>query len=131
MHTSAAKTADTTWGRAAKVLHLLGAALAAMLTLQTSDIVQVAVTPRLSLAPSQVTMHIHIPPNSDNRELRWTCAGSTAFYITGRRFLNGIDAPPEYVHVLKALPKGEYVCDALVFNFNDEPAVARAVFAVR
>jgi hypothetical protein len=131
MRTSVAKTAGTTWARAAKVLHLLGAALAAVLTLQTSDIVQVTVTPRLSISPSTVVMRIQIPPNPDNKELRWTCAGNSAFYISGRQPLNGDEAIPEYVRVLKALPKGEYVCDALVFNFNDEPAVARAVFAVR
>jgi len=104
--------------------------LAVALLLPPTTVVSVTVTPRLSLAPATVTLRIHIPPDADNRELRWTCAGDT-FSTSGGRSLAGAEAEPAYVRVLTDLPRGEYACDVRVFNQADEPAVARAQFSVR
>jgi hypothetical protein len=95
-----------------------------------SAFVTAVVSPKLSIAPATVTLVITIPPDAENRELRWTCDGGLAVW-SGRVALDGVDAPPRIAPVLRALPKGEYVCVVRVFNYQDEPAVAQAEFAVR
>lgn len=89
-------------------LFWLGAALVALaFPVDAGEVMTLAVTPRHSFSPTNLTVRVHVAPDRDNRVLE-IVADSGGFYRSSEVRLEGAAAPRTVVVEYRAVPSGEY-----------------------
>ena len=75
----------------------------------------VAVSPAQSIAPTNLTIRVHVEPAADNRALE-VVAESGAYYRSSRIQLDGLDAPRTIVIEIRNVPGGDYEVTGTLVN---------------
>jgi hypothetical protein len=92
--------------------------------------VRVAVSPRLSFAPSTVRVQVRLVPSDENRALE-VVAESAEFYRISQVQLEGATAPAAMLFELRDLPGGDYqVYGILTDSGGGQRAVAHQTLRV-
>ena len=84
-----------------------GFLLTAALTVNASERLTIAVSPRQSFAPTTLMVRIHVAPDVDNRALEVT-AESGEYFRSSLIQLDGKEAPRTIAVELRGLPGGDY-----------------------
>ena len=99
--------------------------LSSALSLNASEPLAIAVSPRQSFAPASLVVRVHITPNVANRALE-VVAESEAYYRSSRIPLDGDGAPATSLLEFRSLPGGDYDVRAnLIDNTGHQRASAR------
>jgi hypothetical protein len=108
-------------------IHLFTSALflSTALSLNASDRLAVAVSPRQTFAPASLVVRVHITPDVANRALE-VVAQSEDYYRSSRIQLDGDGAPATSLLELRGLPDGVYDVQAsLIDSTGHQRASAR------
>lgn len=106
-------------------LWLAAALLAIAFPVDAGEGITVAVSPRQSFSPTNLTVRVRLEPNVDNRALE-IVADSGGFYRSSRIQLEGEQAPRTVVVEFRNVPSGEYqVLGVLLNGAGRRRAVAR------
>ncbi len=99
--------------------------LSSALSLNASERLAIAVSPRQSFAPASLAVRVHVAPDVANRALE-VVAESAEYYRSSRIQLDGDDAPATSLLEFRSLPGGDYdVRAVLIDNTGRQRASAR------
>jgi hypothetical protein len=84
-----------------------GFLLSTALTVNAGERLTIAVSPRQSYAPSNLTVRVHVTPDANNRGLE-VSADSGEYFRSSLVQLDGKDAPQTITVELRSLPGGTY-----------------------
>ena len=102
-----------------------GLFLSSALSLNASERLAIAVSPRQSFAPASLVVRVHVTPDVANRALE-VVAESADYYRSSRIQLDGDDAPTSSLLEFRSLPGGDYdVRAVLIDNAGRQRASAR------
>jgi mRNA-degrading endonuclease toxin of MazEF toxin-antitoxin module len=85
----------------------IGLFLSSALSLNASERLAIAVSPRQSFAPASLVVRVHITPDVANRALE-VVAESEDYYRSSRMQLDGEGAPATRLLEFRSLPSGDY-----------------------
>jgi hypothetical protein len=89
--------------------------LSSALSLNASERLAIAVSPRQSLAPASLMVRVYITPDVANRALE-VVADSEAYYRSSRIQLDGDGAPATSLVEFRSLPGGDYEVRAVLID---------------
>ena len=89
--------------------------LTATLPLEANQAITMTVSPRQSLAPTNLSVRLRIQPDADNRVLR-VVADSGGFYRSSEMSLDGERSARTTVIEFRDVPSGEYEVSGVVLD---------------
>ena len=89
--------------------------LAAALPLEAEQAITMTVSPRQSLAPTNLSVRLRIQPDANNRVLQ-VVADSGGFYRSSERSLDGERSARTTVIEFRDVPSGEYEVSGVVLD---------------
>ena len=89
--------------------------LVAAVSLGANEPLSMAVSPAQSLAPTNLTIRIHVEPDAGNRALE-VIAESGAFYRSSRIQIDGAEAPRTISFEFRNVPGGDYEVRGILIN---------------
>jgi hypothetical protein len=113
-------------------VHIVAAALfvSSAVFVTAKDPLTMAVSPVQSLAPTNLTIRVHVEPDADNRALE-VVAESGEYYRSSCIQLDGADAPRTISLEIRNLPGGDYdLRSALINRAGRERAAVRTQIVV-
>ena len=104
-------------------LCVCGFLLSTALIVSTAERITIAVSPLQSMAPTNLRVSVHVPPDADNRGIE-VSADSGGYFRSSWIQLDGKEAPQTMTLELRDLPGGYYEIRGALF---DSSGRARAV----
>jgi hypothetical protein len=89
--------------------------ISSALSLNASERLAIAVSPRQSFAPASLVVRVHIAPNVANRALE-VVAESDEYYRSSRIQLDGGDAQATSLLEFRSVPGGDYDVRAILID---------------
>jgi len=96
-------------------LFTCGLFLSSALSLNASERLAIAVSPRQSFAPASLVVRVHVTPDVANRALE-VVAESADYYRSSRIQLDGDGAPTSSLLEFRSLPGGDYDVRAVLID---------------
>ncbi|SRR6266851_7739077 len=94
---------------------LAAALLTVAFPVDAGEWITMAVSPRQSFSPTNLTVRVRVQPNADNRTLE-VVADSAEFYRSSQIQLDGERAERRVVVEFRGVPSGEYEVYGVLFN---------------
>ena len=94
---------------------LAAALLTVAFPVDAGEMITMAVSPRQSIGPTNITVRVRLEPNADNRSLE-IVADSGEFYRSSQIQLAGERAERMVVVEFRGVPSGEYQISGVLFN---------------
>jgi hypothetical protein len=94
---------------------LAAALLTAAFPVDAGESITIAVSPRQSIGPTNLTVRLHVEPNADNRAVE-VIADSGEFYRSSMIQLDGESAARTVYIEFRGVPSGEYQISGALFD---------------
>ncbi len=80
----------------------------------------ITASPRISVAPGYVQIHVHVAIDDRNRAFVWACEGGDFYSRSEEEFTgSGAQQGVEATKTFSRLPAGEYECQAVLIRTNE------------